>query len=65
MRKKVTKTLAALTGTVVTALVARALLRDRTLALLTEGYTLIPRRCQRYRSTTITSSSSVQDLSLH
>ena len=65
MRKKVTKTLAALTGTVVTALVARALLRDRTLALLTEGYTFIPRRCQRYRSTTITSSSSVQDLSLH
>jgi fatty-acid peroxygenase len=50
MRKKTTLALAALTGSVGAALATRALSTDSTLALLSEGYTFIPKRCQRYRS---------------
>ena len=43
-----TKTaLAILIGSAGAALVARILAADRTLALLSEGYTFIPERCRR------------------
>ena len=43
-----TKTaLAILVGSAGAALVARILATDRTLALLSEGYTFIPERCRR------------------
>ena len=50
MRAKATITLSALAGTIAAALAARALGQDSTLALLSDGYAFIPRRCQRYRS---------------
>jgi fatty-acid peroxygenase len=50
MRKKTTLALTALTGSVAAALAARTLWQDSTLALLSEGYTFISRRCQCYRS---------------
>ena len=39
--------LAILVGSAGAALVARILATDRTLALLSEGYTFIPERCRR------------------
>lgn len=39
-----------MSGSVGAALVGRALWQDSTLALLSEGYEFIPRRCRRNRS---------------
>ncbi len=50
MREKISRTLTALAVSAGAALVGRALGQDSTLALLSEGYTFIPKRCQRYRS---------------
>lgn len=50
MRKKTTLALTALTGSVGAALAARTLWQDSSLALLSEGYNFVPRRCERYRS---------------
>ncbi len=49
-KNKTTLALTVLIGSVGAALATRALSRDSTLALLFEGYTFIPKRCQRYRS---------------
>lgn len=50
MRKKTTPALVALAVSIGATLVGRTLGHDSTLALLSEGYTFIPKRCQRYRS---------------
>lgn len=51
MREKTALALTALTASVGGALAARALSpRDNTLALLSDGYTFISKRCQRYQS---------------
>lgn len=48
MRRKIA--LAALAGSVGTALIGRILVKDRTLALLSEGYAFIPERCRRHET---------------
>lgn len=50
MKKQTAITLTAMTGSVGAILAARALKTDSTLALLSEGYAFVPRRCERYGS---------------
>lgn len=50
MKKKTAPALMALAVSVGATLAGRTLGQDSTLALLSEGYTFIPKRCRRYRS---------------